>query len=134
MLLTSSCSMIPGLKMPDSWKSLTGSKTNSVVAAQKVDENVKQLTEADKKVEEARKKMELDYSKFINDLQKKHPGIVSIKYIGESQKGKAIPFVVLNKKSNDKKLRVFLQGGLHGDEMASSEGVLFLMEKLLIPC
>jgi predicted deacylase len=37
----------------------------------------------------------------------------------------------LNKKSNDKKLRVFLQGGLHGDEMASSEGVLFLMEKLL---
>ena len=48
MLLTSSCSMIPGLKMPDSWKSLTGSKTNSVVAAQKVDENVKQLTEADK--------------------------------------------------------------------------------------
>jgi len=70
MLLTSSCSMIPGLKMPDSWKSLTGSKTNSVVAAQKVDENVRQLTEADKKVEEARKKMELDYSKFRNDLQK----------------------------------------------------------------
>jgi len=70
MLLTSSCSTIPGLKMPDSWKSLTGSKTNSVVAAQKVDENVRQLTEADKKVEEARKKMELDYSKFRNDLQK----------------------------------------------------------------
>lgn len=70
MLLTSSCSMIPGLKMPDSWKSLTGSKTNSVVTAQKVDENVRQLTEADKKVEEARKKMELDYSKFRNDLQK----------------------------------------------------------------
>lgn len=68
---------------------------------------------------------------FINDLQKKYPEIVSIKYIGQTQKGKAIPFVVLNKKSYDKKLKVFLQGGLHGDEMASSEGVLFLMEKLL---
>ena len=37
--------MIPGLKMPDSWKSLTGSKTSSVVAAQKVDENIKKIEE-----------------------------------------------------------------------------------------
>ena len=68
---------------------------------------------------------------FINNLQQKHPEIVSINYIGQSQKGKSIPFVVFNKKTSDKKLKVFLQGGLHGDEMASSEGVLFLMDKLL---
>lgn len=68
---------------------------------------------------------------FINDLQKKYPDIVTIKYIGESQKGKAIPFVILNKNSSDKKLKVFFQGGLHGDEMASTEGVLFLIDKLL---
>ncbi len=68
---------------------------------------------------------------FINQLQKKYPDIVSIKHIGESQKGKSVPLVILNKKSDTKKLKVFFQGGLHGDEMASSEGVLFIMDKLL---
>ena len=70
MLLTSSCSMIPGLKMPEQWKSLINGSTGSVVAAQKVNENVKQITDADKKVDEARKKLELDYAKFREDLQK----------------------------------------------------------------
>ena len=70
MLLTSSCSMIPGLKMPEQWKSLINGSTGSVVAAQKVNENVKQITDADKKVDEARKKIELDYAKFREDLQK----------------------------------------------------------------
>ncbi len=68
---------------------------------------------------------------FIKDLQSKFPEIVSINYIGESQKGKFIPLILLNKKNSDKKLKVFLQGGLHGDEMASTEGVLYLMDKLL---
>ncbi len=68
---------------------------------------------------------------FINNLQSKYPEIVTIKYIGESQKGKAVPFIILNKKSDEKKLKVFFQGGLHGDEMASTEGVLFIMDKIL---
>lgn len=96
--------MIPGLKMPDSWKSITGGKTNSVVVAQKVDENVKQLTEADKKVEEARKKMELDYSKFRNDLQKAYDDLSkkdneNFAKIGEINYG--IYFVTQEKKKTD---------------------------------
>ena len=66
------CSLVPGLKMPESWKSLgsTGKAAAAVVVAQKESENVKQLSDADKKVEEARKKMELEYAKFREDLQK----------------------------------------------------------------
>ena len=69
-LLLTGCSMFPNVKWPEQWKSLANGSTGSVVAAQKVNENVKQITDADKKVEEARKKMELDYAKFREDLQK----------------------------------------------------------------
>ena len=66
------CTLVPGLKMPESWKNFGGSNKAAaeVVVAQKESENVKQLSDADKKVEEARKKMELEYAKFREDLQK----------------------------------------------------------------
>lgn len=68
---------------------------------------------------------------FLNNLQQQHPAIMSIRYIGESQKGKAVPLVILNQNSQEKKLKVWFQGGLHGDEMASTEGMLHLLDKLL---
>ena len=68
--LFTGCSMLPNVKWPAQWKSLAGGNIgNSVVAAQKINESVVMLSEADKKVEEARKKMELDYAKFREDLQ-----------------------------------------------------------------
>ena len=69
-LLLTGCSMFPNVKWPEQWKSLANGSTGSVVAAQKVNENVKQITDADKKVDDARKKLELDYAKFREDLQK----------------------------------------------------------------
>jgi hypothetical protein len=68
---------------------------------------------------------------FLNDLKLKYPDLMTIQYIGESQKGKAIPMVTLSKKSNENKLKVWFQAGLHGDEMASTEGILHLLERLL---
>ena len=68
---------------------------------------------------------------FLNELQSKHPDIFTITFIGESQKGKAVPMVSLNKKNQENKVKVWLQGGLHGDEMASTEAMLFLLEKLI---
>lgn len=68
---------------------------------------------------------------FLKTLQQQHPSIMRIEFIGESQKGKAIPMVVLNRNSAVKKLRVWFQGGLHGDEMASSEGMLYVLDRLL---
>lgn len=69
-LLLTGCSLIPGLKMPEAWKSLGGGSTASVVAAKKNEENINNVVDADKKVDEARKKMELEYAKFREDLQK----------------------------------------------------------------
>lgn len=68
---------------------------------------------------------------FLNTIQSKHADLMSISYIGQSQKGKAIPMVILNNKSNESKIRVWLQGGIHGDEMASTEGVLYMLDRLL---
>lgn len=68
---------------------------------------------------------------FLNELQTAHSDVMTITYIGESQKGKAIPLVTLNKGEAKDKVRVWLQGGLHGDEMASTEGVLYMLDKLL---
>lgn len=68
---------------------------------------------------------------FIEDLAKNHPNKVNISYIGESQKGKKIPFVRMTNPNEKEKIKVFFQGGLHGNEMASTEGVLYVMHQLL---
>jgi murein tripeptide amidase MpaA len=67
---------------------------------------------------------------FLNALKQQHPDVMDIKFIGESQKGKSIPMVMLNSNSSAKKLRVWFQGGLHGDEMASTEGMFYLLDRL----
>ena len=68
---------------------------------------------------------------FINNLKEKHNKKVSITYIGKSQKGKDIPMVKLNLPNGKEKIKVFMQGGLHGDESASTETMLYLMDRLL---
>lgn len=68
---------------------------------------------------------------FLNKMQQQHPAIMQVRFIGESQKGKAIPMVILGKQGENKKLKVWFQGGLHGDEMASTEAMLYLIDQLL---
>jgi len=67
---------------------------------------------------------------FLNDLKNKFPDKMEIKFIGESQKGYKIPIVLLNsgKKNN---LKVWFKGGLHGNEPAGTEGLLYLLDRLL---
>ena len=73
-----------------------------------------------------------DLTKFLNKLKTNHPEYVSISYIGESQKGCKIPMIQLtNPNSNNEKIKVWMQGGLHGNEPASTEGVLYLLYKVL---
>jgi hypothetical protein len=55
-----------------------------------------------------------------------------IKYHDEltSEEGRSIPYVTLsNGKKSDEKLRLWLQGGQHGDEPAGDQGVLALLGK-----
>ena len=69
---------------------------------------------------------------FLNKFSEKYPDKVKVKYIGKSQKGKRIPILYLNHKTKVKnKVRVWLQGGLHGDEPASTESLLYTIHKLL---
>ena len=65
---------------------------------------------------------------YINEKVQNYPELVSSNFIGESQKGKKIPILHISKNSNYdiKKLRVWMQGGLHGNEPASTESLLYL--------
>ena len=67
---------------------------------------------------------------FLTNLKNKFPDKMEIKFIGESQKGYKIPIVFLNsvKKNN---LKVWFKGGLHGNEPAGTEGLLYLLDRLL---
>jgi len=72
-----------------------------------------------------------DMMMFVNKLVAEHPKELTLSFIGESQKGKKIPQLVLNRENNKEKLKVWFQGGLHGDEPAGTETMLYLMDKLL---
>ena len=68
---------------------------------------------------------------FLNNLVDQYPHIVQLRYIGESQKGKKIPLLSLNKTSSTPKIKVWMMGGLHGNEPASTEGMLYFLDKIL---
>lgn len=68
---------------------------------------------------------------FLDNLVKNHPDKIAISYIGQSQKGKAIPMVKLTTPNDKEKIKVWMQGGLHGNEPASTEAMLYLLDRLL---
>ena len=70
---------------------------------------------------------------YIDEKVQKYPELVSSNFIGESQKGKKIPILYISKNSDYdiKKLRVWMQGGLHGNEPASTESLLYLIHLIL---
>jgi hypothetical protein len=69
---------------------------------------------------------------FLNEQKTTHSDLVEIQFIGKTQKNLDIPMMLINdKKSQEQKIRVWLQGGLHGNEPCSTEGVLYLIYQLL---
>ena len=68
---------------------------------------------------------------FINSYQNEYPEYLKISYIGESQKGKKIPMLRLAHPNDSEKIKIWMQGGLHGNEPASTEALLYLLDKLL---
>jgi hypothetical protein len=67
---------------------------------------------------------------FLDKMIKEHPSSIYYEFIGASQKGKKIPIVYIGNKIKYK-TKVAFMGGLHGNEPASSEGMLFLIHNLL---
>ena len=121
--ITSGCSLIPGLKMPESWKGLGkgGSTGAAVAAAEKDNKGVTSMAEANKKVEEARLKMELEYDKFRKDLSDAYKarekidlenfGKISeinygIYYVTENKKDTDIDFKIANLKAKENMARL----------------------------
>ena len=67
---------------------------------------------------------------FIDALVVKYPEEIRYEFIGKSQKGKDIPIVYLGNHSSVK-TKVCFMGGLHGNEPASTEGMLLLIYNIL---
>jgi hypothetical protein len=69
---------------------------------------------------------------YLLELQKEHPELVNVSFIGQSQKGYKIPMVLIEDSTqSNPKLRVWLQGGLHGNEPGSTESMLYLLHEIL---
>jgi len=68
---------------------------------------------------------------FLNYLVENHPDKISMSFIGKSQKERDIPMVKLTTPNNNEKIKVWMQGGLHGNEPASTESMLYLLDRLL---
>lgn len=67
---------------------------------------------------------------FLNSFADNYPDKFSISFIGQSQKGKDIPMVKISVPNGKEKIKVFMQGGLHGNEPASTETMLYLIDRL----
>ena len=69
---------------------------------------------------------------FIVNQARLHPDLVKYEFIGESQKGKKIPLLkISDENQTGEKINFWIQGGIHGNEPASTEGVLYLIDKIL---
>lgn len=68
---------------------------------------------------------------FVQKMATEFPHLVNLREIGQSKKGLNIPMLLLSKPTEQPKIRVWLQGGLHGDEPASTESLLYLVYDLL---
>lgn len=93
-------------------------------------QNIENVTPALKKLKGYTNYEEL--ISFLKELETKHSDLVNLTFIGESQKGMKIPLLkISNSNLKEKKIKVWIQGGLHGNELASSEGVLYLLHEIL---
>lgn len=68
---------------------------------------------------------------FLNKMENEHSNIVKLDSIGVSQKGKIIPLLRISIPNKEDKIKVWIQAGIHGDEPASTEATLYLIERLL---
>lgn len=68
---------------------------------------------------------------FLDSLKLKFPQKIRISFLGNSKNGLAIPMAVIGNSQNLDRVRIWMQGGLHGDEPAGTESILLFMHELL---
>ena len=62
---------------------------------------------------------------YLTSYSEKFPNICSIDFLGESQKGKAIPRVRLSGKTRNRKVKVWIQGGFMEMSLQAQKVFLF---------
>ena len=68
--------------------------------------------------------------RFLEQLVAANPSIMTMEVIGQTQRGKAIPAVYVSKGQSEGKVKVLYSARVHGDEPASTEGMLYLLERM----
>lgn len=68
---------------------------------------------------------------YLKALAEKHPSGVSYRKIGVTPQGREVVALRIGKDAKGKKLRVWVQGGLHGNEPAPVDAVCLLVKYLL---
>ncbi len=73
-----------------------------------------------------------DLIQFLEDLQAEKPDLIELRYIGTTQKGRKVPLVQIGtNQSSSEKIRIWYQAGLHGNEPASTEGILYFLYQIV---
>ncbi len=72
----------------------------------------------------------LEMVEFLNSTLMGHSDFARLEYPGASEEGKPIPVVYFSDSKEGDKLKVWFQGGLHGNEPAGTEGLLDLIDNL----
>jgi len=72
-----------------------------------------------------------ELTEYLQQLSSRFPDKLTLTSVGKSKNGLNIPLVLLKTNTQAPKIRVWLQGGLHGDEPASTESMLYLLYELL---
>ncbi|MEI6277629.1 MAG: M14 family metallocarboxypeptidase [Prolixibacteraceae bacterium] len=68
---------------------------------------------------------------FLQSRVKSHPDLLRMESLGKTPNGKEIPILYFGDGKNPEKLRVWLQGAIHGNEPGGTEGLFMLMNHLL---
>ena len=68
---------------------------------------------------------------FLQSLVKEHPDKVRLEMLGKTPDGKEIPMLYFGAGKDSRKLKVWMQGGIHGNEPGGTEGLFMLMKYLL---
>lgn len=74
-------------------------------------------------------RMMIEFLEALQDSSER----VKVTYVGETRQGKQIPVVFIGNEQEGAKVRVWMQGGIHGNEPASAEGMLAVIQALTQP-
>ncbi|MGC9344478.1 MAG: M14 family zinc carboxypeptidase, partial [Bacteroidales bacterium] len=72
----------------------------------------------------------LEMIEFLNSTLMDHSDLARVEYLDASEEGNPIPVVYFSNNTEGDKLKVWFQGGLHGNEPAGTEGLLDLIDNL----